>query len=84
MRKRIGDFEKLASVIYYKKCCFLLKISIKIAKNICKNNPVAKEFELGQKVGVRGTPTMLLENGVRMPGLVDAKDLVKIIKDQAQ
>lgn len=47
----------------------------------CTDNPVAMEFELGQQMGVSGTPTMFLENGVKIGGLVDAKTLAKIIKE---
>lgn len=50
-------------------------------KDTCKNNPVMMEYELGQKMGINGTPTIVLDDGTKVGGLVDAKTLVKIIKD---
>lgn len=50
-------------------------------KDTCKNNPVMMEYELGQKMGISGTPTIVLDDGSKVGGLVDAKTLVKIIKD---
>ena len=38
-------------------------------------NPVAQEFELGQKVGVNGTPAILLTNGELIPGYMNAEQL---------
>lgn len=29
------------------------------------NNPVKAQYELGQKLGVRGTPSLILDNRVR-------------------
>ncbi len=53
-----------------------------ISNDQCSDNPVAMEFELGQKMGINGTPTIILENGVKLGGLVDAKTLVKAIKGE--
>lgn len=51
-------------------------------KDSCKNNPVMMEFDLGQKMGINGTPTIVLDNGAKIGGLVDVKTLVKIIKEE--
>ena len=40
----------------------------------CKN-PVAQQYELGQRLGVRGTPTMILDNGKVIPGFVTPDQL---------
>lgn len=45
----------------------------------CSKNPVMMEYELGRKMGISGTPTIILENGAKVPGLIDAKTLVEII-----
>jgi thiol:disulfide interchange protein DsbC len=42
----------------------------------CKN-PVADEFLLGEKLGIRGTPTIILENGKKMIGVQSAEDMLK-------
>lgn len=49
-------------------------------KETCANNPVMMEYELGQKMGISGTPTIILDNGVKLAGVIDAQTLVKILK----
>ena len=38
-------------------------------------NPVAEQYELGQRLGVRGTPTIILDNGKVIPGFVTPDQL---------
>lgn len=52
-----------------------LKNRQRIATNICPGNPVAKQFRLGQKVGVTGTPAMVTAQGRLMPGYMPALTL---------
>ena len=40
------------------------------------DNPVARQYQLGQKIGLRGTPTMILDNGKIIPGYVAADKLL--------
>lgn len=47
----------------------------------CKHNPVARDFELGKQLMVTGTPTIFLENGVKIGGMLDAESLAKTIKE---
>ncbi len=44
------------------------------------DNPVAQQFQLGQALGVQGTPAMFLEDGTSLPGYVPAKRLAAAIK----
>ena len=46
------------------------------------NNAVAEHFKMGNMIGVRGTPALLLENGQLVPGYVPPKRLAAIL-DQA-
>jgi thiol:disulfide interchange protein DsbC len=46
-----------------------------LADNVCTPNPVADQFLLGQQVGVRGTPAMILESGEMLPGYMPALEL---------
>lgn len=48
-----------------------------IPNNVCDNNPVAAQFELGAQMGVRGTPALITEDGQLIPGYRPAKDLAK-------
>lgn len=42
-------------------------------------NPVKAQYELGQVMGVRGTPSLVLESGEMIPGYVPAARLANII-----
>ena len=42
-------------------------------------NPVAKHFEIGTKIGVRGTPALVLESGQLVPGYVPPQRLAAIL-----
>ncbi|WP_342246432.1 disulfide isomerase DsbC N-terminal domain-containing protein [Pseudomonas sp. OTU5201] len=42
------------------------------------DNPVAKQFELGQMIGVNGTPAIVLGNGQMIPGYQPAPQLAKL------
>lgn len=50
-----------------------------IDKRSCKN-PVKEEFELGQEMGVKGTPTIVLENGTMVNGYVPGPELVQMAR----
>jgi thiol:disulfide interchange protein DsbC len=56
-----------------------LKARKEIPENVCPGNPVADQFTLGQKVGVSGTPALVLESGELVPGYMPADALVKRI-----
>lgn len=44
-------------------------------------NPVAEQFELGQKLGVNGTPALVTTDGLMIPGFRPADQLVKMLDD---
>jgi thiol:disulfide interchange protein DsbC len=46
----------------------------------CGATPVAREYELGESIGVRGTPAIVTENGGYINGYMDPHDLVEEIK----
>ncbi len=41
-------------------------------------NPVAKQFDLGQLIGVDGTPAIVLANGQMVPGYRPAPELAEL------
>lgn len=43
----------------------------------CENNPVAYHFELGNQIGVPGTPAIVLEDGRLFSGFHSADDIAK-------
>jgi thiol:disulfide interchange protein DsbC len=42
-------------------------------------NPVRAQYELGQKLGVRGTPSLILESGEMIPGYVPPAQLAELL-----
>lgn len=46
---------------------------------LCENNPVAAEYELGERLGVNGTPTLMTAKGELIPGYVPPEELVKTL-----
>lgn len=50
-----------------------------IVSNVCPNNPVKAQFELGKKVGVTGTPAMVTTEGRLMPGYMPALQLANAL-----
>jgi thiol:disulfide interchange protein DsbC len=53
-----------------------LKNKESIAQNVCPTNPIAKQYQLGQELGVRGTPAIVTESGQMIPGYQSADELV--------
>ena len=43
------------------------------------NNPINENMALGAKLGINGTPTILLANGQRIPGMVPAAKLEELM-----
>ena len=58
------------------------KAGLEVKKAECEN-PVSTQYELGKKVGVRGTPTMWSSNGRKIPGYVEPQRLLRIIQGQS-
>lgn len=50
-----------------------------IAEKEC-DNPVARQFELGQTLGITGTPAIILQDGTLIPGYLEAEKLAKELK----
>jgi len=57
---------------------YMLRGEMPKAKGDCPN-PVDETIELGSKLRVSGTPTIIFENGQRVPGLVPAEKLDQML-----
>lgn len=44
---------------------------------VCKENPVAEHYALGERFGVNGTPSLILPDGRLVPGYLPPADLAK-------
>lgn len=62
---------------------YMLKGEEPKAKGDCPN-PVDENVELGNKLKVSGTPTLILENGQRIPGFVPADKLEQMLTAAAR
>lgn len=49
----------------------------------CSGSPIAREYALGQDVGVRGTPAIVLENGEMLPGYLPPAMLANHLKKRS-
>lgn len=50
-----------------------------LRENVCPGNPVAEQFALGQQLGVRGTPAIVMPDGELIPGYKTADDLITLL-----
>ena len=48
--------------------------------NLTCDNPIQEEYELGQLIGVRGTPAIVMDDGGMLPGYVPAARLAKALE----
>ena len=56
-----------------------LKNDIDIELNSCEN-PVENHFEIGRRIGVTGTPAIITQTGLLLPGYIPANELIGIIE----
>lgn len=72
-----GSFKKAEAVWCSKdkaKALTDAKNGVNVKSEKCKN-PVAKHYTLGQMIGLRGTPALVLEDGTVVPGYIPAARL---------
>lgn len=43
------------------------------------DNPVEKQFNLGRRMGINGTPAIILDDGTLIPGYKPAPDMLKVL-----
>ena len=56
-----------------------LKLGYEIKENVCLNNPVEKHFDLGNSLGVTGTPSIITSEGRIIPGYIPPQDLIALL-----
>lgn len=60
------------------KAVGIAKAGGKIELKTC-DNPVARHYEMGHKLGVSGTPTIFLDNGKRLGGYMPAGNMLALL-----
>ena len=48
---------------------------------VCAPTPVKREYELGENIGVRGTPAIITENGDYISGYLEPRELLDQLKE---
>ena len=61
-----------------------LKSGRPIEENLCEGNPVDSQYALGRKMGVTGTPSMVMDNGTMLPGYMPAASLAQTLGVKVQ
>ncbi|HEY1900389.1 MAG TPA: DsbC family protein [Steroidobacteraceae bacterium] len=56
------------------------KLGKTLSTKICADNPVAKEYALGETFNLQGTPTLILGNGEMVAGYLAPNDLAQELK----
>tara|TARA_B100001750_G_C15389233_1_gene536559 strand:- start:258 stop:989 length:732 start_codon:yes stop_codon:yes gene_type:complete len=59
----------------------LAKLGGEVPEEICDTSPVANHYDLGNLVGVRGTPTVFSEAGVQLGGYLPPDDLLLMLQE---
>ena len=57
-----------------------LKNDENIEINFCDSQPVSNHFVIGQKIGVDGTPAIIMPNGKLLPGYLSPSELLERLK----
>lgn len=57
------------------------KLGEPLSARICPNNPVAREYALGEAVGIEGTPGIIASNGTIVGGYLTPKALLTALRD---
>lgn len=77
-----SDMESIWCAADQNKAMTLAKRGDPVTPAQC-DNPVQRQYELGQSLGVRGTPAIYLENGQEMPGYVPPDTLLEALEQYA-
>lgn len=56
-----------------------LKAGVELPVNDCVDNPIAAQYQLGQDMGVSGTPAIVTSSGLMVPGYRPADDLAALL-----
>jgi thiol:disulfide interchange protein DsbC len=75
-----SDQQKAMTAAKERKSLGWVSCSRKSKKNSRKN--IKAQWELGQSIGITGTPAMVLSNGELLPGYMPAENLISLLKEK--
>lgn len=76
-----GAYEKAKAIVCEKSLILLENAFDKkeLPKPKCETTAVDENIKLAQKLGISGTPALILPDGRVIPGAVEAKTLIELI-----
>jgi thiol:disulfide interchange protein DsbC len=81
-----GAYEKAKAIVCEKSMALLddafAKKTLPEAK--CDSTAVDDNLKLAEKLGIRGTPAIIMPNGIIIPGFKDADSLIELIEKSAK
>jgi thiol:disulfide interchange protein DsbC len=74
-------YDKAKAIVCEKSMSLLEDAFTKkpLPKPACETTVIDENIKLANKLGIRGTPAMILPNGIIIPGYKDADSLIKLI-----
>ena len=60
------------------------KLGTPLKAAVCKPNPVAEQYALGQSIGLSGTPGIITEKGELLPGYEPPDEMLQELQQEAQ
>jgi thiol:disulfide interchange protein DsbC len=60
------------------------KLGEPLAAKVCPNTPVAREYALGEAIGLDGTPGIVASNGAIVGGYLPPKELLTALQDSTR
>jgi thiol:disulfide interchange protein DsbC len=77
-----GAYEEAKAIVCEKSLALLEDAFAKkpLPAPKCDTKAVDDNIKLGEKLGVRGTPAIILPDGIVVPGYKDADSLIALIK----
>lgn len=77
--KTLEDMQTIWCADNRKAALYAAKMKRKLIGKPCKGEEVAEQYLLGTTIGISGTPSLVLPNGLLYPGYISAKKLVKLL-----
>jgi thiol:disulfide interchange protein DsbC len=81
-----GSYQKAKAIVCEKSLALLedafAKKTLPEAK--CDSTAVDDNLKLAEKLGIRGTPAIIMPNGIVTPGFKDADSLIELIDKSAK
>jgi thiol:disulfide interchange protein DsbC len=76
-----GAYDKAKAIVCEKSSALLDDVFEKKSspKPGCETTAIDENLKLGEKIGINGTPAIILQNGILIPGYKDADSLIAVI-----